>query len=471
MVRLMVAGSAHLDVIASVSGDEFTLDKIGTISIEVGGTACNIALNLLQLGAHVNFLTAMNNSPHAQFVAGYLGAQGAELIIDKNQNLPLSAFSAHINLQGELESAITATSIALHKFTDDRVEEALRGVDAVVIDCNLSQETIWQIIRLATERLLPIFAAAVSEEKSLRILGITPALTAFFLNNRELSYIRNHLGSKARHPSELNVKLGTTLVVTQGDQGAYIARPHCTDLSYIEAPIVDVIGNTLGMGDAFMAATVYGHIAMDQTLEQAANAALPLVAQIANRSNCNQSEEGGLDRVLHEMQSLARMDAMTGVLNRVSCEIELERMQNRAMRIGSPLSVAILDIDFFKSVNDTYGHAQGDQVIKRVAREMQASVRGGDVVGRWGGEEFVILMPDSKIDEAIVAAERIRQRIEENVKEPRQITVSIGVAQFSGPAIDVVERADQGLYVAKKTGRNQVCVQEEEKLLDCADLA
>ena len=121
------------------------------------------------------------------------------------------------------------------------------------------------------------------------------------------------------------------------------------------------------------------------------------------------------------------------------------------------VSVLMLDIDFFKQVNDKFGHDKGDIVLKSVANTIQSCVRGNDYVIRWGGEEFVVLMPNCTKNEATKVAERIRQRIIDTNNSVCPITISIGAADYD--AIDynnAINHADKALYVAKQTGRNKV---------------
>jgi diguanylate cyclase (GGDEF)-like protein len=143
-----------------------------------------------------------------------------------------------------------------------------------------------------------------------------------------------------------------------------------------------------------------------------------------------------------------------------------EQELNRAVRYGNPLSIFMMDIDFFKRVNDTHGHKVGDIVLKKLAEICQQTLREVDVIGRLGGEEFAILLPETGKIESTEAAERLREAIE-NAKVslesglPLQFTVSIGVSSLLSKEdnIDVLLNcADKALYRAKKSGRNRVCV-------------
>jgi two-component system cell cycle response regulator len=136
-----------------------------------------------------------------------------------------------------------------------------------------------------------------------------------------------------------------------------------------------------------------------------------------------------------------------------------------AKRSGKPLSFVIMDIDFFKSVNDTHGHDVGDEVLKEFASRIAANVRGIDLACRYGGEEFVVVMPDTDVSFAYMVAERLRQQIEvtpmaiSRAPSALNITISIGIAKSENgddTAEALLHRADQALYRAKRSGRNRV---------------
>ncbi len=155
--------------------------------------------------------------------------------------------------------------------------------------------------------------------------------------------------------------------------------------------------------------------------------------------------------------SEARQDALTRVLGRAAIEDELGVALARAEVHNTPLSVLVCDIDHFKSINDRYGHAAGDQVLRAVARLLRRSVGQGGQVGRWGGEEFILVVPLSRTD-ALRLAERVRRDVEDSEVAEHYVTVSLGVASYrSGErAAQVFVRADQRLYEAKRLGRNLV---------------
>ena len=169
-----------------------------------------------------------------------------------------------------------------------------------------------------------------------------------------------------------------------------------------------------------------------------------------------------------EKEFMSVLDGLTGLYNRRQFEIGLEQEYNRTKRHPSDFSLAILDIDFFKKVNDTYGHQYGDYVLKTVASLMKQAFRKTDLLYRYGGEELIMIMPETNIEGAIIPVQRLRRMIEEydfdynGVKA--KVTASIGLTmnyqEFNSPA-DILKSADEALYKAKESGRNRVVLHEQ----------
>ena len=167
---------------------------------------------------------------------------------------------------------------------------------------------------------------------------------------------------------------------------------------------------------------------------------------------------------IEEQRKKAMHDALTGLPNREAYQERLQQEQQRLKRYGGSLSMMVCDIDFFKRINDSYGHLAGDKVLKIIAKALQRNLRDTDFIARFGGEEFVTLMPETNAQEAMQVAEKLRTKIEQSPfnfrKEPVRITMSFGISEFSQneKADTVFERADKALYKAKENGRNQVQV-------------
>lgn len=167
-----------------------------------------------------------------------------------------------------------------------------------------------------------------------------------------------------------------------------------------------------------------------------------------------------LERLNDELHTLARRDAMTTLANRLAANECLRGEFIRMKRTGVAYSILLIDIDFFKRINDTFGHVTGDQVLRHVAAVLKSSLRETDFVARFGGEEFIVLLPDTGIDDARMVGEKIRQGIESSSSgEVEGVTVSIGAAKANPEQTDedeAVRQADEKLYQAKHAGRNQV---------------
>jgi len=160
------------------------------------------------------------------------------------------------------------------------------------------------------------------------------------------------------------------------------------------------------------------------------------------------------------LNHLSRTDSLTKLHNRLYLDEHLATEQQRLERYETPFCCILMDVDKFKEVNDIYGHSVGDTILQEVASVMRSSVRFNDIVGRWGGEEFIILCPQTKLDGALILAETLRSKIEQyNFTSVPKLTCSFGVAQGKKDQTDIqlINNADEALYRAKAQGRNQVC--------------
>lgn len=168
-----------------------------------------------------------------------------------------------------------------------------------------------------------------------------------------------------------------------------------------------------------------------------------------------------------ELSHLSRTDRLTGLFNRGYWEECLQHEHDRFLRSQQPSSLIMLDIDHFKNINDTHGHPAGDEAIRALARLIQQHIRSTDTAGRYGGEEFGILLPDTTAERAEVLAERLRQAAEDTLvtheQERIRFTISLGIAQSAPDDEDHCQwlgRADQALYRSKQNGRNQTTIDD-----------
>lgn len=221
---------------------------------------------------------------------------------------------------------------------------------------------------------------------------------------------------------------------------------------------------------------LYRPMAMDVSLELVQLIALILVmsqmawiggyinhlrSKLRKRNLELQSTTGQLEEALEQLGELARRDELTGLYNRRHLFEVLDQERNRVHRKHETFSVCIADIDFFKQVNDTHGHQMGDQVLRKVANELNEGLRNIDCIGRYGGEEFLIVLPQTALEGARIKAERFRQQVEKlsftSEGKPFHVTLSIGLAEhkLEENVDDTIQRADEALYRAKNSGRNR----------------
>lgn len=192
---------------------------------------------------------------------------------------------------------------------------------------------------------------------------------------------------------------------------------------------------------------------------------LPLIArlagQVAKLHERLRSQRSELKEALARVQELAIWDDLTQVHNRRHLLEQMRTAYAQAQRSGAPLCLALLDIDLFKNINDRFGHAAGDEVLRRFAAAAKAVVRTSDLLGRWGGEEFMAVFPATPSEPAQVALQRLREQLQrsgfDEVADDLQVNFSAGLVQVRAgePLEAAIERADQALYRAKTGGRNR----------------
>ena len=168
-----------------------------------------------------------------------------------------------------------------------------------------------------------------------------------------------------------------------------------------------------------------------------------------------------LEKARLKAEELARFDSLTGVLSRRAVLEALDEEVERAKRHGDGLACLMIDLDRFKTINDSYGHQFGDETLRRVARVISNLCRAYDHLGRYGGEEFLLILPETRLDGAVAFAERVRRSVAETVLNGNddRVTLSVGVTEWlrdDGSPDMLIAEADQALFEAKAAGRNQV---------------
>lgn len=192
---------------------------------------------------------------------------------------------------------------------------------------------------------------------------------------------------------------------------------------------------------------------------------LPAFAVLANRVQRLHSALFKANRKIRDIEEDAQRDVLLGCFNRRYIVAALEQQKRLADETGTPLCLAVIDLDNFKRINDEAGHLRGDEVLRVFTRIAQANVREGDIFGRYGGEEFLLVLPETTLLAALNVAERIREQVEHfdwDEKLRNRVTVSIGLTQHmpGESVLDLFSRTDTAMYMAKQGGRNQVVVEE-----------
>lgn len=201
----------------------------------------------------------------------------------------------------------------------------------------------------------------------------------------------------------------------------------------------------------------------EQSLRQA-SAELEMRVQertlaLSSANEALQREIEERSRMQEDLRRLSETDALTGLLNRRAFESLAEHEFKRSERYGEALSLIMFDIDYFKRINDTFGHHIGDEVLVEVSRLICDRIRSCDLFARWGGEEFILLAPNTNLENTVILANQLRSLMEGHTfKEVGTVTASLGVTQFTkGDGLDnMLQRADKALYRAKHGGRNRV---------------
>ena len=455
---MLVVGSAHLDIRAHAHPRQPGVDSQGEVSIQMGGSGLHLAEAFARLGCSVRFVTAMAPSAYSRMIELHLNEQGIDTSVAYDPNLPSGGFSAHVDGHGQVYSSVSHVPVERARFDEAQVRAALQSMQAVVCDAYLSYDSLQQWVDLANAQSVPIYLFAVDESSGERLVGLRGRIHGLFMNQREYTAFSHHLARNTLVPVDVAAtQFGAPLVVTQGAQAALVAHPQ-GGARRAQGPGPKAPDHLLR--EPIASATIF-HRMLGQPLDQAVALALqspkPLASEPGAAPGTAHSLERSINRIIHR----AGHDAMTGLLNRHSTErmlgVSLER---RKQGLSGELSLLILDIDHFKQVNDTYGHNVGDEVIVAVSRTAQQCLRAQDYMGRWGGEEFIVVLPEANQEQAMAVAERIRKAVEQTVRHPRQVTISVGCAQLDSPQMEnirsLMESADKALYVAKKSGRNRV---------------
>lgn len=287
---------------------------------------------------------------------------------------------------------------------------------------------------------------------------------SFFLDTGLVTYLTVASGALRGHIPLAYVPFVLSLISLAPRQGTFGVGLAATLLGYVSAGWYTEDGIKVFRDDMFWVHGVF----------------IVLFVTSSHLFHATAHERKDLQRANELLSKLSFKDALTGLFNRRYFDQRLEEEVNRAERLNKPVALLMVDIDFFKTYNDTYGHERGDGILRLVAEVMRANSRLHDVVCRYGGEEFAVILPETDRAQALCAAERTRQAIERldiplGPDAPRKVTISIGVGVFPEDAVtasELVQHADHALYEAKHSGRNTVatCKTAAQQQPGCANM-
>lgn len=447
-MRALVVGSAHLDILGRPFASSPHKDREGSVTFEVGGTGCNVAFGLRRMGADVRLLTAWGDDDISKLLASKIRSAGVELMADEVPGMPVAAFHGRMTVDGDLDSAVSAMPIGQYRFQPSRIERALEDVAYVIVEANLHPDAIDAVTGAAHAKGVPVFGLGVSEDKVERLLAGRGRFSAAFMNHAECERLMTCLN--AVDPSDAAGSLQASLFVTRGARGAVVYKP-TGELIRIPPPELKDIKTLLGVGDAFSAGVIDAVVRHSLDFLAAASHAESIVREIATRESCNAYSVNALSQMVKGLYQVAHTDALTGLLKRNAFE-------EAYATVGTGQhTIMFIDCDHFKRVNDTVGHDAGDAVLVRIAGIIKDCVRSsGDVVARWGGDEFVVLLPTVEAKTAAAIAERMREAALQT--DLHGVTLSIGMTPTRpGESLpQAVARADSAMYTVKRMGKNAI---------------
>lgn len=464
MKTALVTGSLNLDVISTSKDKPEVFHRKGFTKIHFGGAGRNAAVNLAQLSMPVVFMGVSNSSPIARLSVDDLQAQGVKTHMFVAPQTPDAIFSGHI-FHGELISSMSATPIEDVVFPADFIDQAMQNASCVLASATHSVESLQNILESANRHKVPFLLAGDSAERTLKVLELKGEIHSLFVDKGEITHLHKHI-PQCQTWEDIAKALKTTLVITEGAEPVSLITP---DGKTTEIPVqaVTVEGNTLGAGDFLYSATAYYHIHQNKPLPEAVADAIREAPMLLARHHTHLGRGEELAFNIKKVMDQAETDRLTGLLNREGLQNFISGEGVRNQRI----TVALLDVDHFKKVNDTYGHQVGDDILKTISRLLRESVRHGDALARWGGEEFALLTVNTPRKSFEQLIERIRFTIAEYQHpelDGNHVTASIGVAfgQAGDSYEALFEKADKALYEAKTGGRNRIIISVKDNMTE-----
>lgn len=442
-------GSAHIDIIARQNGTH-GIDQTGEVSVSVGGTAYNVVCNLRHFGVNVALVTVIKDSIFGNIVLDKLKSYGivTDWVIE-DSGIPESVFIA---VHGSDRLITAVNNLSVDKFHITNFPRA----NAYFVDLNNSVETLRSILA----RQKPVYIGLVSEEKAVKLatlLEIESPSCIQCVSGNESEYAALLKVLNLASPEELSdCYPNIEFIYTMHEKGLKVFKMgrlvhEAQGIDASKVPYIKGSKHIMGTGDAFIAGYIYAREIKSMEVSDAVDYAMAnavLLKLVTPGANLME------DSVLKNFSDVLYVDQLTKAYNR-------HYFEKRKSKINSDYVVIMIDIDRFKSINDTYGHKAGDVVLKEVACLLKKNIRQDDMLLRWGGEEFAIFFKGN-LDDAVILAERLRYLIESTPIDTGEhlinVTASFGISSLkpNESVHEAIIKADRMLYKAKNTGRNKV---------------
>ncbi len=472
-LRVAVLGSAHLNVLSHVApGRKGEAEHVGEMVITYGGSGHNIAVNLVRMGHEVVFSSILADTMISRSIDYEMRRLGITTRIQFTAGLQDAGFSAHL-CGGQLLSAVSSIPAAQRELDREMVETSLGAADVCVADCNLAAASLAHIVGACARLDRPLWLSGVSDfqcTKIIQALAGRPEGAALdgaaVVTREQRARLEAALDPAMAGPEDcppgtprdghVARRLGWPVLELAGTSTARLWLPDAREP--MECRLQPSGGRRqseqwLGAVDYLLALMVHLGQSLGCSMREAMDEAIQRVSRLHNDRACHAGAVNPLERHLKGLTNGAFRDRLTGALNRAGLEAGMAALSEEAQ-----VSVLILDIDHFKSINDTFGHDVGDVALREVVRLCQDQLRPSDMLARWGGEEFIVILPDQGGAEAMAVAERIRRKIggAEIPGIDRPVTISLGVgAGVLADFADLRRAADEALYRAKRGGRDR----------------
>lgn len=452
--QILVCGSLNVDVIAQSDELPSTIYKKGSVSFNFGGGGHNMAINMKELGISSAFLGVVNDGAMANLALGHLESHGVKTFVQTMENMDDAIFVSFF-FKGVLQSATTSSAAESAILNQDVIDKAVNNAESILTTAVFSEEVLQKLEKTCMEKRKPFFVNVTTESHASKIACLHH-VTCAFMNMREAKKLQEHMGHKTLE--SMVDQLDFPLIVLQGKSAVMHLEPgKGATVHKVEA--VPVKGSTLGVGD-LVVCNLIGSWLRDgmYNFEECRFRA----EEILSVPYGHLGSSSPLKISIQKETQKADADTLTGTLNRRG----INKFIERRTRTRGKLTALLIDIDHFKNVNDTYGHDIGDNVICEVSCMLKKFIRASDALSRWGGEEFLLLLPGIGGSAAYNLAERMRKHVASHkiTGMDKNVTVSIGIAERQADEnfMALVKHADIALYEAKRNGRNKAVAYTKE---------